>query len=152
MPMRSWLMDIEIRLYRQAPEVPAADGERPSLESRLIATDYAARWDQRVSDGELGALQTFTTQRRYVVRRDEMYTLPADADLETLGENPLGDDPLGEALPRRPAIARDGSNARAGLLLEDTETGEFFNVSGVTYLLNDNTKQVIHCVKTRGRG
>ena len=145
-------MDVPIMLFRQAPEIPAG---RPPLEERKVGEDYAHRQDRRVAEGELGGLQTYSTQRQYIVRKDEMYTIPqdddsdTDSDTDTLGEVAMGTEAMGEARPNAPAVARDGSNAASGLLLRDEETGEYFDVTGVT-LLPDQRNQIIHCNARRG--
>ena len=152
MPRTQFLADVPIGIYRQAPELPDAEGQRPPLEDRLIAEDYAHRRDQRVAEGELAGLQTFRTERQYVVRKDAVYTLPDTDRIEAMGEGTgsgFGSGAMG-GKPSEPGVARDGSNAAAGLLLRDDETGELFDIAGVT-LLPDNKRQVIHCAARRGQ-
>ena len=149
MPRTQFLADVEITIFRQAPELPDTEGNRPSLASRKVGEDYAHRRDVRNSEGELGGLQTYTTERQYVVRVDESYTIPRDQDFESLGEDGLSVDALGEEPVDETPVARDGSNARAGMLLRDEETREMFDIVGVR-LVADNKRLVIRCASRRG--
>ena len=149
MPRTTFLADIPISIFRQAPELPDEEGARPSLADRLISQDYAHRRDRRVSQGELASgFQTFGTVREYIVRKDTVYTLPDNDRVTPLGNAEMGTEPLGSE-PSPPATARDGANAKAGLLLRDDETGEFFTITGVT-LMPDNKREVLHCDAVRG--
>ena len=148
MPRTLFLADVPISVYRQAPEDLPEGESVPSLKERLLANDYAHRRDRRVTETDLAGLQTYQNQRQYIVRKDTVYTVPLQAGL-SMGYQPLGGDALGDQPPNEPVIARDGSNAAPGLLLRDDETGEFFNVTGVT-LMPDNKRQVIHCGAVTG--
>ena len=149
MPRTRFLADVPITIYRQAPDLPDAQGNRPSLESRKLAEDCAHRRDQRVAESDLSGLQTFSIQRQYIVRKPETYTIRVPQTLETLGENPLAEEAVGEGAQDALPVARDGANAEAGLLLRDDETGDFFNITGVI-LMPDNKRLVIQCARTRG--
>ena len=148
MPRTLFLADVPISLYRQAPEdLPEGQGV-PSLEERLLANDYAHRRDRRVTETDLAGLQTYQNQRQYIVRKDAAYTVDVDPALGA-GYGLAGSNPAGGAAPNAPVVAKRGSNAAPGLLLRDDETGEFFNVTGVT-LMPDNKRQVIHCGAVTG--
>ena len=150
MPRTRFLADVPISVYRQAPELPPDDGERPSLASRLIAQDLAHRRDMRVTESEIGGgLQTFATERQYIVRKDEIYTVRDPQPIGPMGAESLASESLGEQPVDRLPIARTGSNAAPGLLIRDDETGEFFDVDGIT-LMSDNKRQVIHCSARSG--
>ena len=150
MPRTKFLADIEISIFKPAPELPDDDGNFPSLESRLISTDCAHRRDLRVTEGELDNLQTFSAMRQYIVRKDEVYTVDVPRVIGPMGSEPIGGDAMGEQPIDQPPIARTGSNAQAGDLLRDDETGEFFDIAGITRMPDDK-RLIIHCNARRGR-
>ena len=151
MPRTKFLADIEISIFEQAPELPDDDGNFPSLDSRLIAQDCAHRRDLRVGESELDNLQTFSALRQYIVRKDEIYTVDVKQVVGPLGSEQLGSQALGEQPIDRAPIARTGSNAKTGDLLRDDETGEFFDISGITRMPDDQ-RLIIHCAVRRGSG
>ena len=147
---RMFLPDVQISIFEQAPELPDEDGNRPSLESRMLSQDYAHRVDVSVSESEIsGDVQAHDIRRRYIVRRDEVYTVEVMQRVGPLGSEPLGKDAMGEQPIDFPPVARTGANARAGLLLRDDETGEFFDISGIK-LNADNQTVTIVCAARRG--
>ena len=151
MPRTKFLADIPISIFEQAPELPDDDGNFPTLESRLISEDCAHRRDLRVGENELDSLQTFNVLRQYIVRKDEIYTVGVMQVVGPLGSEPLGSESLGEQPIDRPPVARTGSNARAGDLLRDDETGELFDIAGITRMPDDK-RLTIHCASRRGSG
>ena len=136
------VMDLLIKIYRQAPA--REDGEVSPLAERFLGEDYAYRRDRRVVTSEIGDTQVYETRREYVTRREEEYEIDVPPP-QGVGYGLVGSDPIGGAAPNvDPVTAAEGSNAQIGLLLEDTETGELFDITGVT-LMPDRRNEVIHC-------
>lgn len=141
-PKQDILPRVKIRLFRPAPR-----GRQIAEDSNLLATAFAHRRDKTVSAAEVEGVVTFVKQRQYVLLRDIRIPISRPEGPESLGREELGTEALGnQPVPQATKVL--GAQAAKGLLVEDTETGQTYTISGLTRDPVDRLV-VIHCEQER---
>ena len=126
-----YVYDIKIRILIPNP------GPTPDV----LSEDWAHRVDRRVAEAQDEGFVTYRTERQYIVPADTVRTLLPKGMDPAIGRRAVGEGAIGGADAQ--GTERLGSGARERFILEDTEEGRQYPITGVQYLPDQRNVAIV---------